>query len=267
MKTRLVLVGLFLVMIPCCAQRERISSMLHSMENGGPVPSEKVFWETVDEEYVKKLPPDRVRAFLLPAGRLLRDPRPEARKYALMCLIPVVLRPSFDSQALLEPYVPDLLRLLNDRADPLREMPKAILSYSLPKISSQTIDYLKAHLADKENDTRDTGWMAWMLLDTRNVTLTQDVIAFVRKQDNPEVIGEVLRCVHVRHIHKTAEVLSLIGYGLDSPGEWTRRMAVEAVADMPLVERSPFLAQLNHLAADPKETPEIRGAAARALRE
>ncbi|MBN9662162.1 MAG: hypothetical protein J0H49_28455 [Acidobacteria bacterium] len=267
MKLGLFLVGLMAVTIPCCAQRERISSMLNSMEHGGPVPSEKVFRATVDENYVKSLPSDLVEQFLRPAGRLLSDPRPEARQYALTCFLPVVLRPSRDSEALLEPHVPALLMILNNRADPLREMAKGILSYSQPRISSKTIEYLKAHLADQENDTRDTGWMAWMLLDTRNDTLAQDVIAFVRKQDNPEVIAEVLRCIRVRQIPRTADVLSLISYGLDSPAEWTRRRAVEAVATLPFVERSPFLAQLKRLATDPKETPENRSAAANVLKK
>ncbi|MGC4054425.1 MAG: hypothetical protein QM757_35540 [Paludibaculum sp.] len=267
MKLRLALVGLLLITVPCCAQRERISSMLKSMENGGPVPSENVFWETVDSEYVNQLSTDRVSEFLRPAGRLLRDARPDARRYGLMCFHAVTLRPSLDGGPLMEPYVPDLLRIYSDRTDPFRETAMAILSRFYPKTSRMTLDYLKAHLADKENETRHTGWMACTLLATRDDTLTRDVIAFVRKQDNAEVIMEVLTCVRVRPILKTADVLSLIGYGLDSPAEWTRRRAVEAAADLPLVERSPFLAQLNRLAADPKEISEIRAAAANALKK
>lgn len=106
-----------------------------------------------------------------------------------------------------------------------------------------------------------------MLLNAGTDTLTHDVIAFVRKQDKPEVIQAVIECVDNLPIKKTTDVLSLIGYGLDSPAEWTRRRAVEAVETLPVGERSRFLGQLNRLATDSKEPIEIRSAAAKTLKK
>jgi len=231
------------------------------------MPTEKVFYETVDEDYVNQLSTDSVRDFLPLAGRLLQDSRPEARKYGLQCLLVVTLRRSLDSEVLLEPYVPHLLRIADDRASPLRTMAIHVLSSTWPRLSPQTMSYLAAHLADKENTAEDTGWMACMLLKAGTDTLTHDAIAFVRKQDKPEVIQEVLKCIRVIPIRKTADALALIGSGLDSPDVWVRRMALEAVAAVPLVERSPFLAQLIRMSADPNEPTEIRSAAAEALKK
>jgi hypothetical protein len=158
MKPLLFLVGICLTMTPGCAQQERISSLLRSMADGGPVPTEKAFYETVNEDYVNQLSQDRVREFLAPAGRLLQDPRPEARKYGLMCFLTVTLRRSLDSEPLLEPYVPELLRIGFDRADTYRGIALHVLGHSYPKLSPKTIAYLAAHLADQDNESGDTGW-------------------------------------------------------------------------------------------------------------
>src|SRR5437868_2021432 len=105
MKLWLLIVGICLTTAPGCAQQERIGSMLRHVADGGPVPTEKVFYDTVNEDYVNQLSPDRVREFLPLAGKLLQDPRPEARKDGLMCFLVVTLRRSLDSEVLLEPYV------------------------------------------------------------------------------------------------------------------------------------------------------------------
>ena len=66
---------------------------------------------------------------------------------------------------------------------------------------------------------------------------------------------------------KNSDALDFIGSSLDAPEVWVRRRAVEAVERLPLVERSPFLAQLSRLSTDPKEPAEIRSAAAEALKK
>jgi hypothetical protein len=259
--------SLGLATAPCWAAEARISSLLRSMIDGGSMPTEKVFYETVDEDYVNQLSTDSVRDFLPLAGKLLQESRPEARKYGLQCLLVVTLRRSLDSEVLLEPYVPDLLRIADDRASPLRTMAIHVLSSTWPRLSPKTVSYLAAHLADKENTAEDTGWMACMLLKAGTDTLTHDAIAFVRKQDKPEVIQEVLRCFRILPIVKTADAIAFIGSGLDNQDVWVRRRAVEAVADLPLVERSPFLAQLSRLSTDSEEPAEIRSMAAEALKK
>ncbi|MFN0166671.1 MAG: HEAT repeat domain-containing protein [Bryobacteraceae bacterium] len=230
------------------------------------MPSDKVFYELINEDYVSRLSQDGVKDFLSLAQKLLHDPRPDARKAGGMCFVVVTLRRSGDSEDLIEPYVPDLLAIVADRTDPLRPLASQVLSSTLPRPSPKTLAYLAAHLADTENTPQDTGWMACILLkDGNDPRIIHDVIAFVHKQGKPEVIQDVLTCFRVLPIKMTPDALSLISSGLDSPDVWVRRRAVEAVAALPLVERSPFLAQLNRLASNPKEQSEIRSTAAEAL--
>jgi hypothetical protein len=255
-----------LAVVPCLAAEERISALLRSMLDRGEVPAENVFYDAINEDYVRGLSADSVKEFLPLARTLLRDSRAEARRLGLMCFFVVTLRFS-DGEPLLEPYVPDLLRIVDDRTSPLRPMAMEVVGNTWPKRSPKTIAYLTAHLPDKDNTAEDTSWMACMLLESGTDILTHEVIAFVRKQDKLEVIKEVLRCIRVMPIRKTADVLALIGFGLDSADVWVRRRAVEAVGDMPLVERSPFLEKLNRLATDANEPIEIRSAAAEALKK
>ena len=135
-----------------------------------------------------------MREFLPWAAKLLADSRPEARRYGLVCLFAVTLRRALDSEALLEPYVPDLLSIVENRAVPLRPMAMRILGNMWPRLSPKALAYLTAHLADKDNPAQDTGWMACTLLRDGSDARTHDVIAFVRKQDKPEVTVEVLKC-------------------------------------------------------------------------
>jgi len=255
-----------LAAVPTWAAEERISGLLRSMTVGGPLPAENAFHEAVDEDYVNQLSPDSVKEFLPLARALLQDPRPEARKYGLTCFLVVTLRRALDSEPLLEPYIPDLLRIADDRASPLRLMALFVLGNTYPKVSSRTLEYLAAHLADKDNTTDDASAMLGTLLRAGSDPLTHDVIAFARKQNKHEVSEAVLKCLRLYRT-KNADALAFIGDSLDSRDAWTRRMAVEAVATMPLVERSPFLAQLSRLSADPNEPTEIRSMAAEALKK
>jgi HEAT repeat protein len=254
-----------LMAIPSWAAEERISTLLRSLLAGGTVPSENVFYDAINEDYVRGLSADGVRDFLPLARTVLRDSRPEARRYGLMCFFAVTLRFS-DSEPLLEPYIPDLLRIADDHANSLRLMALSILCNTVPRVSQRTLAYLAAHLADKENSAAETGTMAWTLLQAGSDRLTKDVIAFVRKQNNREVTEATLRYFHV-HPTKNSDALAFIGDSLDSTDLWIRRRAVEAVADVPMVERSPFLAQLSRLSADPSEPHEIRSMAAEALKK
>jgi HEAT repeat protein len=176
------------------------------------------------------------------------------------------LRVATDSQVLLEPYVPDLLRIADDHASPLRDFALNVLSGTWPKVSSKTLAYLAAHLADNDNTPGEAGSMACTLLRAGSDLLAHDAIAFVRKQDRHETVEAVLRCFGL-HPTTNADALAFIGSSLDSPDLWIRRRAVEAVARVPLVERSPFLNQLNRLSTDPNEPTEIRSAAADALKK
>ena len=267
MRLSWVVVLLCLATAPSCAAEERIRASLRTIAEGGSVPSDKVFYEVINEEYVSLLSPDSVKDFLPWAQKLLLDPRQDARKDGLACFLVVTLRHSLDSEKLIEPYVPDLLGIVADRTNPLRTMAIRVLSSTLPTPSPKTIAYVAAHLADRENSPQDSSWMACTLLkDGNDSRIIHDVIAFVRKQDKPEVIQDVLTCVRMLPIKKTRDALSLISFGLESPDEWVRRRAVEAVAALPLAERSPFLAQLNRLASDAKESPEVRSLAAEALK-
>jgi HEAT repeat protein len=266
MKLWLLVVGLCLTIAPGCASEERISVLLRSMVDGGPVPTEKAFYDTLDEEYVNQLSPEGVSEFLPWAAKLLADSRPDAQRYGLMCFFAVTTRRALDSEALLEPYVPNLLRIASDRASPLQNMARFVLGNTYPRISPKTLEYMAAHLIDKDNTPAETGAMACALLRDGSDARTHDVIAFVRNQDKPEVTGEVLKCFRILPPTNNADALAFVGSNLDSSDASVRRSAVEVVGRLPLVERSPFLARLSRLATDPNEPAEIRSAAAEALK-
>jgi len=183
-----------------------------------------------------------------------------------MCFLAVTLRRSLDSEPLLEPYVPELLAIAGDRAGGLRAMAMHVLGSTWPEVSPRTIAYLATHLADKDNTPEEAGWMACTLLRAGSDAITHDVVAFVRKQDQHEIVLKVLQWFHV-HPARNADALAFIGASLDSPDVWIRRTALEAVGRVSLADRSPFLTQLNRLSTDPNEPPEVRSAAAEVLKQ
>jgi len=266
MKLWLLVLGMCLASVPGLMGEERISTLLRSMANDGPVPTEKVFEGTVGEDYVNQLSRDAVEEFLPLARALLRDPRPVVRRYGLRCFLAVTLRRSLDSQVLLEAYVPDLIETADDHASPLRDMALFVLGNTWPKVSPKTLAYLAAHLADKDNTPGATVSMACTLLKQGSDPLTRHVIAFVRKQNEKQIVEKVL--IQLRLFPtENPEALSFIGSSLDCPNSWIRRRAVEAVAALPLADRSQFLERLSRLSMDPNEPTEIRSAADEALKK
>jgi hypothetical protein len=266
MRVRVLVIGMCIAVIAACSERE-VSGLLRSMADGGPLPTENQFYGTVDEDYISRLSEDEVKDFLPLAQKLLSDPRPDARKYGLAVFLAVTVRRFSDSELLLEPYVPDLLKIADDRGNALRPMALHILGNTWPKRPPLTVAYLKLHIRDKQNTPRDIGWMACTLLLEGSDDLTRDVFEFVRQQNNPETLQNVLGCFHVLPATKNADALSFISTSLDNADVWVRRKAIEAIERLPLVERSPFLAQLNRLANDAKQPLEIRSQAKELLKK
>lgn len=247
---------------------ERISGLLRSMADGGPVPTEKVFYVAVDDDYVNLLSPDSVKDFLPLAGKLLGDSRPEVRKYGLVCFLAVTFRRSLDSELLLEPYVPDLLRLASDRTSPLWTIATQVVGNTWPRLSPKTIAFLSAHLADKDNTAEDTARIACTLFRVGSDALIHDVFTFLRKQeDKPNVVVNVLLGLHALPPTRNADILAFIGSSLDSPDASVRNRAVEVVAGLRMAERAPFLTQLNRMSTDPNEPTEIRTVATEVLKQ
>jgi hypothetical protein len=245
----------------------RISGLLRAIADGGPLPTEGVFYETVNEDYIDKLSADEVKDFLPLAQKLLTDPRPDARRYGLASFLAVAVRRFRDSESLLEPYVPDLLKIAADRRNTLRPMALHILGNTWPKRSPITVSYLKLHLRDEENTPQDIGWMACVLLQEQSDELTRDVLEFVEKRNNPETLQNVLGCFHVLPPAQSTYAVSFIGRSLNNPDLWVRRKALEAIERVPFVERAPFLAQLNRLANDARQPSEIRSIATELLKK
>lgn len=258
----------FVAAVPGCraATEERISHMLRSTLDGGPLPAEKVFYDTINDDYVRQLSPESVKAILPLARTMLQDSRPEARKYGLVCFLTITALRFADSEQLLEPYISDLMRVADDRASTLRPMAIFVLGNTWPKVSPITLAYMAAHLADKENTAAEASGIAWILLRTGSDPLIHDVIAFARKENRQEVSEPILRGLH-QFPTKNAEALAFIGENFDSRDEWLRRRAIEAVQRLPLTERTPFLGHLHRLANDPKEPTVIRSLAAEALKK
>jgi HEAT repeat protein len=271
MKLRLLSLGILLTAISAGASEEMIGALLRSMADGRPVPTDEVFFRTANEDSLSQLSVDDIKNLLPMAKKLLEDPRPEARRDGLACFWGVTLRHSLvgflDSTDLLEPYVADLLRIADDHSNPLRSLALQTLSNTKPSVSPKTLAYLSSHLADKSNTAEEAAAMAWTLLKAESDPLTHEVIAFVRKQNDPKVTEAVLRCFQVLPATKNSDALDFIGSSLNNPDVWVRRRAVEAIERLPMVARSPFLGRLLQLATDPNEPTEIRSAAEEALQK
>jgi hypothetical protein len=84
---KLGLLIVFMAMVPGyqAAAEERVSPLLRSMLDGGTLPTEKVFFDIVNDNYISQLSADNINEFLPLARTLLQNSRPEARKYGLMC--------------------------------------------------------------------------------------------------------------------------------------------------------------------------------------
>jgi HEAT repeat protein len=266
MKVRPLFVGVLLIAAQGWAAEERISPLLRSIADGGPVPVEKAFYDTVNESYVNQLSPDAVKEFLPLARKLLVDPRPEARRYGLMCFMVVTLRRALDSELLLDPYVTDLLVIADDRASPIRNMAGYVLGHTQPRISPKALEDTAAHLADKDNTPEEIGAMACALLKDGSDPLVRGLVGFLHSQSRPEGTVSVLACLRALPPTRNADILSFIGSSLDGPDASVRRAAVSEVARFPMEQRTPFLPQLSRMSNDPNEPAEVRSAAAQALR-
>jgi len=246
---------------------ERIIGLLRPMTEGGSIPSDKEFWETLNDDYVNSLSQDSVREVLQFAGKLLNGPRPEATRYGLLCFLSVTLRRSQDSEPVLEPYVPDLLRIASDRTNPLWTIATQVVSNTWPKLSPKTIAFLSTHLGDKANTPADTARIAHTLfLRSGSDAVIHEVIEFLQKQAEPKVAVLVLMGLHAKPPTRNPDILDYIGSNLDNPDASVRIRAVEAAADLRMAERALFLAQLNRLSIAPNEPSEIRLAAAEAIK-
>jgi len=261
---RITLLAYACLAVPNLAAEERISAMLRPMLNGGSVPTEATFYDSVSADYVQNAPPDAIKEFLPLARAALRDPRPEVRRYGLMCFFGVTLRFS-DGGPLLEPYVSDLLSIVDDHASALRPMALTVLSNSLPKPSPKTLDYFAAHLGDKQNDVGGAAVMACTLLRFSPEAAAHETIAFVRTREIHELAETTLRCVREYGV-RGKDVSAFLGEALRSADLWIRRRGIEAILSWPMIDRSPFFDSLNRLANDPNEPAEIRSLAADALK-
>jgi hypothetical protein len=273
MKGELKMKSMFLIVSICltstlgCSSDERISALLRATANGGPVPSEKMFDETVTEDYVRNLSPDGVKEFLPLAAKLLSDPRLEARDVGLRCLMAVTLFRWYDSEALIEPYVPGLLLIADDRASPLlRNTARYVLGNTRPKMSQKALVYTAANLTDKSNTVEEIGAMACALLRYGSPPVVHDVFAYIRSRGEPLLDGMIVSCIRNLPNMNSTEILDFIGASLDNPNSEIRRIAVEAVARLPMDKRSPFLDRLGRMSTDPKETDGVRSAVREALK-
>lgn len=268
MKSMFLIVSICLTSTLGFASDERVSALIRATANGGPVPSEKMFDETVTEDYVRNISPEGVKEFLPLAAKLLSDPRLEARDVGLRCFMAVTLFRWNDSEALIEPYVPDLLRIADDRASPLlRNTARYILGNTRPKMSQKTVAYTVSHLKDASNTPEETGAMACALLKDGSPPLVHDMFAYVRSRSEPLLDVAVVSCLRALPARTSTEILVFIRASLDSPDSAVRRVTAEIIARLPVVERSTFLSQLGRMSTDPRETAAVRSAALEALKE
>lgn len=268
MKSMILIVSICLTSTPGFSSDERISGLIRATANGGPVPSEKMLDETVTEDYVRNLSSDGVKDFLPLAAKLLSDPRLEARDVGLRCFMAVTLFRWNDSEALIEPYVPGLLRIADDRSSPLlRNTARYVLGNTRPKMSQKTLAYTAANLTDKSNTVEEIGAMACALLRYGSPPVVHDVFAYIRSRGEPLLDHMIVSCIRNLPTMTNTEILDYIGASLDSPDSYVRRIAVEAVDRLPKDKRSPFLSRLGRMSTDPGETAEVRSAALEALKE
>jgi hypothetical protein len=258
-----LLVVLLLTASSAQASAGEIEQMFRSMLAPGAVPPTEVeFYGKAGEQMLTK---DEAKNLLPLARTALKSEQPKVRSYGLQFFLGVSIRPTADSAELLSPYIPDLEQIVTTKGDPLKRMALTVMTFFHPRIPEELLKFLSSHLQDPDNEPEDAGLEAVALLESRDPALIHQLIGFVQDGKHPFVSGKVLQQLGLMQTTNPGG-LSFIESSLDNPDPSIRWYAVGAVSGLPQPERTRFLSRLNRMAADPKETDEIRSQIVQALK-
>jgi len=230
--------------------------ILHS-ENDASLPKRESLDTQDMEDRLKALTAEDARA-LLPIGQeCLHSERARVREEGLALFFGISLR--LDSAVLLEPYIDDLGRLLRSPYAALRKPAMFLLAQGLPAPSPRAVKYLRDHMHAASSDAEEVRGIAGTLLYRRPVdpATLHEVLALVHTRDDPSTTAGVVNNLGSFRI-TAEEALNFIKDGLKNPDSGVRREAVRAISMLDRDVRATFTEELQRVAGDSAEAPDIR---------
>jgi hypothetical protein len=260
---------LLLAAVPCWSQNNAVRELLQSLLSGGPqgtLPSQEVFFSTVNENTLGALSPGELATVLPLARQCLQSPRPEVRQYGLILFLAVTTRA--DSAKLLDSYIDDMGSLLDgpEGARSLRHGALYVLGGTQPKISARAAAYLNTHLDEARNSNEETRTIAVALLQASpsDTATLRKVLSTVNRRADTGLSNGVIRQLGLMKTRQP-EALAFLESNLNHPDTHVRESAVDAVLRLDPDMRSRFANPLARIAADPDESEQTRSLAKFAL--
>jgi HEAT repeat protein len=252
---------------PAWAGADQIKTLFHDMLESGAVPDQQRFFSEINESTIIPLSVQDVNELLPLARQALHSPKIEIRQYAMVFLTSVGLRS--DSATLLEPCVDELGALANGAggAQSLRHGALFALGNTHPTIIPKAVPYLLGNLENEANSSSETLTIAVSLLAAlpTDRAINQRIATLVTQRANAVLTSGVLDELGLVKTNDP-KALALIASSLSSTDANVRFSAVQAVTRFDRDARTQFAAQLGRIAADPKESQQLRSMANAALK-
>jgi hypothetical protein len=123
----------------------------------------------------------------------LRSKSPEIRRQGLVLLVVYNSRP--DSAQLIEPFIDDLIAILNDPAPGMKGNAASVLGGARPTPSDKSVLALAGHLNDKDNGPEEFRVVARALLSARpaDVSIVRAVLAGLSGYSSDGLDGQVIQ--------------------------------------------------------------------------
>jgi hypothetical protein len=224
----------------------------------------------VNEVKVRALSQMEVSAILPLALQCVRSSNVEVSRAGMDFIIEVTLR--LDSAQLLEPYIDDLGKLLDDKDFRWRQIVLFVLGGKIPDTPEKAIAYLEANL--ERGSTQEAPAITASLLKASRGSLlhpvpadpsiVHKVIAFTAARADVDLTSNVLHEIGLYRI-QIPEAINFISANLNQANPRLRAAAVEGASRLEKDARAQLSGQLSQIAADPKEDQSVRNDAARAL--
>jgi hypothetical protein len=239
----------------CRADVSQIQILFQSIIAGQDetrLPSGEDLVGPVGENIIRTASADEIQS-LLPLGQKCpHSPRLTARGAGLILFLGVSLR--LDSAKLLEGYVDDLAALLDDPDQGVRGGAIYILGATNPAPSPKALAHLEAHLNDQISDDDTASTLAASLLKARGASVIPAVLTLLEQR--PGLLTGVIQMLGLYRI-TTDEALKLIHAGFQDSRADSRRVSVDAVANLPMDAGKGFEQDLLRLMQNPDEEPRV----------
>ncbi len=210
--------------------------------------------------------PEEIEAVLPIAMKCLDSPNAAVRKAGMQLPFLIVLTRG-DNATLLASYVRKIAFFLDDPDVGIKNSAITILSSGNPTPSPQALQYLKAHLGNRQNTSYQFTMIAAALMipNPQDAKIVSEVLAAWRdRPDHESLTGGMVETLGQAKV-TTSDALDLIRSELGSEKDYARVTALEAVRKMPKSVRDGFDAELRKLLADP--SVDVRHAAEEVLKQ